>query len=81
MGPVADCLMPPMPALPGWGDGTRPVQQILFVTFPFFALELCGYLAARSRMLPLDAIPGLNGFNATMTPPDGIGCLLGMRSL
>ncbi len=40
----------------------RPVQQILFVTFPFFALVLCGYLAARSRLLPLDAIPGLNGF-------------------
>lgn len=36
--------------------------QILLVTFPFFALVLCGYLAARRRMLPLDAIPGLNGF-------------------
>jgi hypothetical protein len=38
------------------------VLQILLVTFPFFALVLCGYLAARRRMLPLDAIPGLNGF-------------------
>lgn len=38
------------------------VQQILLVTFPFFALVLCGYLAARSRVLPLEAIPGLNGF-------------------
>jgi malonate transporter len=38
------------------------VLQILSVTFPFFALVLCGYLAARRRMLPLEAIPGLNGF-------------------
>ncbi|HMT65901.1 MAG TPA: AEC family transporter, partial [Ottowia sp.] len=35
---------------------------ILSVTFPFFALVLCGYLAARSRLLPLDAVPGLNMF-------------------
>jgi predicted permease len=38
------------------------VLQILYVTFPFFALVLCGYLAARRGMLPLAAIPGLNGF-------------------
>jgi len=38
------------------------VLQIFFVTFPFFALVLCGYLAARRRMLPLEAIAGLNGF-------------------
>ena len=36
--------------------------NILIITFPFFALVLCGYLAARRRMLPLEAIPGLNGF-------------------
>ncbi|MGA0571294.1 AEC family transporter [Variovorax sp. VNK109] len=36
--------------------------QIFSVTFPFFALVLCGYLAATRRMLPLEAIPGLNGF-------------------
>lgn len=36
--------------------------QILFITFPFFALVLCGYIAARRRMLSLDAIPGLNSF-------------------
>ncbi len=36
--------------------------QIFSVTFPFFALVLCGYLAARRRMLPLEAIPGLNVF-------------------
>ncbi len=36
--------------------------QIFFITFPFFALVLCGYLAARRGMLPLEAIPGLNSF-------------------
>ncbi|MEJ6021696.1 AEC family transporter [Ramlibacter sp. PS4R-6] len=36
--------------------------DILRVTFPFFALVLCGYVAARKRWLPLDAIPGLNTF-------------------
>ena len=36
--------------------------QTLTVTFPFFALVLCGYLAARRGMLPLQAIPGMNGF-------------------
>jgi malonate transporter and related proteins len=38
------------------------VLDILLVTFPFFALVLAGYVAARQRMLPLDAIPGLNTF-------------------
>ncbi|MDP2016622.1 AEC family transporter, partial [Hydrogenophaga sp.] len=36
--------------------------NILLVTFPFFALVLAGFVAARRSMLPLDAIPGLNGF-------------------
>ncbi|MDP3759232.1 MAG: AEC family transporter [Ramlibacter sp.] len=36
--------------------------EVLLVTFPFFALVLAGYVAARKRMLPLDAIPGLNTF-------------------
>lgn len=36
--------------------------DILQVTFPFFALVLCGYLAARRQLLPLDAIAGLNSF-------------------
>jgi malonate transporter len=40
----------------------EPVLQILTVTFPFFALVLCGFVAARRGMLPLAAIPGLNGF-------------------
>ena len=35
---------------------------ILLVTFPFFALVLCGYIAARRRLLPQAAIPGLNTF-------------------
>lgn len=35
---------------------------ILTLTFPFFALVACGYLAARFGMLALSAIPGLNGF-------------------
>lgn len=36
--------------------------DIFAVTFPFFALVLCGYVAARSGLLPLDAVPGLNMF-------------------
>ena len=35
---------------------------ILAVTFPFFALVLCGYAATRRGLLPLLAIPGLNSF-------------------
>lgn len=35
---------------------------IFLVTFPFFALIAAGYGAARSRLLPLEAIPGLNLF-------------------
>ncbi len=38
------------------------VLEILKVTFPFFALVLCGYLAANRRILPFDAIGGLNAF-------------------
>ncbi|MDR3367601.1 AEC family transporter [Rhodoferax sp.] len=36
--------------------------KIFVITFPFFALVLAGYLAARRRMLPIEAITGLNGF-------------------
>ncbi|MBU3722718.1 MAG: AEC family transporter [Limnohabitans sp.] len=36
--------------------------DVLRVTFPFFALVLCGYWAAKRQMLPFEAIPGLNGF-------------------
>ena len=38
------------------------MQAILFVTAPFFAIVLCGYLAARQHVLPESAIPGLNAF-------------------
>jgi malonate transporter and related proteins len=38
------------------------MQPILGVTIPFFALVLCGYLAARWHVLPESAIPGLNAF-------------------
>jgi len=36
--------------------------DVLWVTFPFFALVACGFVAARRRVLPLEAIGGLNGF-------------------
>jgi malonate transporter and related proteins len=38
------------------------MQAIFLVTLPFFALVLCGYLAARQGLLPESAIPGLNSF-------------------
>ena len=38
------------------------MQAILAVTVPFFALVLCGYLAAQRRVLPESAIPGLNTY-------------------
>ena len=31
----------------------QALSGIFAVTFPFFALVLCGYVAARSRVLPL----------------------------
>jgi malonate transporter and related proteins len=40
----------------------RAVLHILTITFPFFALVLAGYVAARRQWLPIAAIPGLNGF-------------------
>jgi predicted permease len=38
------------------------MQAILAVTLPFFALVLAGWLAARSRLLPDSAVPGLNAY-------------------
>jgi predicted permease len=38
------------------------MQAILAVTVPFFALVLCGWLAAQRGVLPDSAIPGLNAF-------------------
>ena len=41
---------------------SAPVLPIFLVTLPFFALVAAGYLAARIRILPIEAIPGLNAF-------------------
>ena len=38
------------------------MQPILAVTVPFFALVLCGWLAAQRGLLPDSAIPGLNAY-------------------
>ena len=38
------------------------VLSVLLVTFPFFALVLCGYIATRAGALPTTAIGGLNTF-------------------
>ncbi|MBB2487108.1 AEC family transporter [Mitsuaria sp. WAJ17] len=38
------------------------MQAVIPVTVPFFALVLCGYLAARQGLLAESAIPGLNTF-------------------
>lgn len=38
------------------------LQSILSVTFPFFALVLCGYVAARRGLMPIESIPGLSTF-------------------
>ena len=44
------------------GNDNGAVLPVFLVTFPFFALIAAGYGAARARILPLDAIPGLNTF-------------------
>ncbi len=36
--------------------------DVFSVTFPFFALVLAGFLATTQKMMPADAIPGLNIF-------------------
>ena len=38
------------------------VLSVLQVTFPFFALVLCGFLATRRGIFPLPAIAGVNAF-------------------
>jgi malonate transporter and related proteins len=45
------------------------MQQFLLVTVPFFALVLSGLLVARVRLLPLEAIPGLNVFVLSFALP------------
>ncbi len=49
------------PHVSGLGENAG-VLHVLLATFPFFALILAGYLAARCGLLRLEAIPGLNGF-------------------
>lgn len=55
-------MQPARPGAAGWDTLAAAMSEILAVTIPFFALVLCGYLAARYRLLPESAIPGLNGF-------------------
>lgn len=38
------------------------VLSVFLVTFPFFSLVLCGYLATRRGVFPLPAIAGVNAF-------------------
>jgi predicted permease len=38
------------------------MRTILGVTLPFFALVLFGYVAARRRWVPVEAVPAFNGF-------------------
>ena len=38
------------------------VLDIALTTIPFFALVLCGWIAARTRRLPADSVAPLNGF-------------------
>jgi len=38
------------------------MRTILAVTLPFFALVLFGYIAARRRWVPTEAVPAFNGF-------------------
>jgi malonate transporter len=52
----------PLKTVPAGCAENTPVLDILRITFPFFALVLAGYVAARRRMLPLEAIGGLNTF-------------------
>lgn len=51
-----------MPAVRAQAPDNSAVLSVLLITFPFFALVLCGYLAARRGILPQPAIPGLNAF-------------------
>ena len=43
--------------------------SILAVTFPIFALVLCGYVATRRKLLPVEAIPGLSAYILTFALP------------
>jgi predicted permease len=52
----------PADAVVHQSDRADPLLAILNVTIPFFALVLCGYLAAWGRRLPLAAVAPLNSF-------------------
>ncbi len=54
-------MAPQKPRRPA-SDNARAMWEVLTVTFPFFALVLCGYLACKSKVLPVAAIGGLNSF-------------------
>lgn len=43
--------------------------SILGVTFPIFALVVCGYVATRRGALPVSAIPGLSGYILSFALP------------
>jgi len=38
------------------------MSTVLWITFPFFALVLAGFVAVQLKFLSMDAIPGLNSF-------------------
>ena len=38
------------------------IQEIATITVPFFAIIFFGYLAARLRWVPQEAVPAFNGF-------------------
>lgn len=50
------------------------MQQILAVTFPFFALVLIGWAAARRRLLPAHGVAGLNTFVLFVALPAMLYC-------
>ena len=43
--------------------------SILSVTIPIFALVLCGFVATRRNLLPIDAIPGLSAYILSFALP------------
>ena len=47
----------------------QQLLSILAVTFPIFALVLCGYVATRRGMLPVGAIPGLSSYILSFALP------------
>lgn len=52
-----------MPGGPGGKNPySAPMQTILTITIPFFALIFAGYVAARRSWVPTAAVPAFNGF-------------------